>query len=392
MKKLAILSSHPIQYNAPLFALLAEKREFELRVFYTCGEDAIKPKYDPDFGKVIEWDIPLLKGYSYQIIKNVAKQPGSHHFFGIDNPHLIHEIEEWGADVVWIWGWSFKSHLKAIRYFHGKIPVWFRGDSTLLDEANGFTLKTQLRGVLLNWIYHHVDTAFFVGENNKKYFLKFGLKENQLVYSPHVVDIDRFAVWNEQDARKLEAWKLELRIKHDDFVILFAGKFEPKKNPNFIIALSKQLKSDRFKFVMVGNGVLESQINEAAKLDKRIIVLPFQNQSRMPMTYRLGDVFLLPSVGPGETWGLAMNEALACGIPVFGSNKCGGSIDLIVDSCGLVFEPNDIITVVQLLNALSSDIDRLNEMKENAVKRAQEFHYSKVVEAVNQQMRKQFPS
>jgi glycosyltransferase involved in cell wall biosynthesis len=183
-----------------------------------------------------------------------------------------------------------------------------------------------------------------------------------------------------------------LGIKPDDFVILFAGKFEPKKNPNFIISLAKYMKSDRFKFVMVGNGVMESEINEGAKFDKRIIVLPFQNQSMMPMTYRLGDVFVLPSVGPGETWGLAMNEALACGIPVFGSNKCGGSIDLIDDSCGLVFEPNDIIAVVQLLNALSSDIDRLNEMKENAAKRAQEFHYSKVVEVVNQQMQKQFPS
>jgi len=392
MPKLAIISSHPIQYNAPLFASMAEKGEFELRVFYTWGEDAVHPKFDPDFGKVIKWDIPLLNGYFYKFLKNDSKKPGSHHFWGIDNPHLIADIEEWGADVVWIWSWSFKSHLKALRYFHGKIPVWFRGDSTLLDESKGITLKSVMRGVLLKWVYRHVERAFFVGEHNKKYFLKFGLKENQLVHAPHVVDLDRFAMWNEHDARKLEAWKMELGFKPNDLVILFAGKFEPKKNPNFIISLAKQLKSDRFKFVMVGNGVLESEINVAAQLDKRIIVLPFQNQTSMPMTYRLGDVFVLPSVGPGETWGLAMNEALACGIPVFGSNKCGGSADLIDDSYGLVFEPNDITLVVERLNALSSDIDRLNEMKENAAKRAQEFHYSKVVEVVNQQMRKQFSS
>ncbi len=371
---------------------MAESGDFELRVFYTWGEDAVKPKLDPDFGKVIEWDIPLLSGYSYQFLKNVAKQPGSHHFLGIDNPHLIEEIEGWGADVVWIWGWSFKSHLIALRYFHRKIPVWFRGDSTLLDESKGITLKSILRGMLLKLVYRHVDTAFFVGEHNKQYFLKFGLKENQHVRAPHVVDVHRFATWNDQNALKLEAWKTELGIKPDDFVILFAGKFEPKKNPSFIIALSKQLKSDRFKFVLVGNGVLEYEINEAAKLDKRIIMLPFQNQSMMPSTYRLGDVFVLPSVGPGETWGLAMNEALACGIPVFGSNKCGGSIDLLDDSCGLVFEPNDITLVVERLNALSSDKNQLKEMKRNATKRAQEFHFNKVVDVVNQQMRKQFPS
>jgi glycosyltransferase involved in cell wall biosynthesis len=222
--------------------------------------------------------------------------------------------------------------------------------------------------------------------------LKFGLKENQLVHAPHAVDVDRFAAWNDHDTLKLDVRKSELGIKPNDFVILFAGKFEPKKNPNFIISLAKQLKSDRFKFVMVGNGVMEYEINEEAKLDKRIIVLPFQNQSMMPMTYRLGDVFVLPSVGPGETWGLAMNEALACDIPVFGSNKCGGSIDLLDDSCGLVFEPNDITLVVERLNALSSDKDQLNQMKLNAAKRAQEFHYQKVIDAANQQMRKQFPT
>jgi glycosyltransferase involved in cell wall biosynthesis len=390
MKKLAIISSHPIQYNAPLFALLAEKGEFELRVFYTWGADAVKSKFDPDFGKVIEWDIPFLVGYYYQFMKNVAKQPGSHHFFGIDNPNLIEDIEEWGAYVVWIWGWSFKSHLKALRYFHGNIPVWFRGDSTLLDEANGFNLKSLLRGVLLKWIYRHIDRAFFVGEHNKKYFLKFGLKENQLVHAPHAVDVDRFAAWNDHDTLKLDVRKSELGIKPNDFVILFAGKFEPKKNPNFIISLAKQLKSDRFKFVMVGNGVMEYEINEAAKLDKRIIVLPFQNQSMMPLTYRLGDVFVLPSVGPGETWGLAMNEALACGIPVFGSNKCGGTVDLIDESCGFIFDPSDLFFVKNQLNFLLMNSNKLIEMKTNAHIRSKLFQYQNIVHIINHEF-KQLP-
>ena len=48
----------------------AENRLFELKVFYTWGEESIKPKYDPDFGRVVEWDIPLLQGYQYQFVKN----------------------------------------------------------------------------------------------------------------------------------------------------------------------------------------------------------------------------------------------------------------------------------------------------------------------------------
>lgn len=386
MKKLAIISSHPIQYNAPLFALMAEKGVFELRVFYTWGEDAVKPKFDPDFGKVIEWDIPLLQGYAHEFVKNVSKKPGSHHFFGIDNPYLIQDIEAWGADVVWVWGWSFKSHLKAMRYFSGKIPVWFRGDSILLDEPKGFSLKSMVRSVLLKRIYRNVDKAFYVGENNKQYFLKFGLGENQLVHASHVVDVDRFGKWDVEDSIKLKDWKTALGIMPDDFVVLFAGKFEPKKNPLFIISLAKQLKSENMKFILVGNGILESEIKEAASIDKRIRVLPFQNQSLMPIVYRLGDVFILPSVGPGETWGLAMNEAMACGIPIFGSTLCGGSIDLIDDNVGFIFKPTDVSLVVNKLNDLYLDRNQLNNMKINASNRAQQFHYQRVLESVNQQI------
>ncbi len=134
-RKIALISSHPIQYNAPLFAFLAKEPEIDLMVFYTWGEAALGPKYDPDFGKEIEWDIPLLEGYNYTFLKNTSKEPGSHHFKGIINPTLIQEIEVWAPDAVWVWGCAFDSHLKAMRYFKGKVPVWFRGDSTLLDES-----------------------------------------------------------------------------------------------------------------------------------------------------------------------------------------------------------------------------------------------------------------
>ena len=72
MKKLAVISSHPIQYNAPLFALLAKEPEMELKVFYTWGKDSIKDKYDPDFQQKIQWDIPLLEGYQYQFLDSFA--------------------------------------------------------------------------------------------------------------------------------------------------------------------------------------------------------------------------------------------------------------------------------------------------------------------------------
>ncbi len=89
MKRLAIITTHPIQYNAPLFKLLSKRNNISIKVFYTWGEAVLQKKYDPGFGKTIEWDIPLLEGYEYTFVENTAKKPGSHHFSGIDNPRLI---------------------------------------------------------------------------------------------------------------------------------------------------------------------------------------------------------------------------------------------------------------------------------------------------------------
>jgi glycosyltransferase involved in cell wall biosynthesis len=346
VKRIAILSSHPIQYNAPLFALLAKEPEIELMVFFTWGEQSMGAKFDPDFGKTIEWDIPLLEGYAYTFIQNTSKDPGSHHFKGIINPTLNQEIERWGADIVWVWGWAFDSHLKAMRFFKGKIPVWFRGDSTLLDEPKGFSIKKLARRLFLKWVYRHVDKAFYVGTHNRAYYRKHGLKELQLVYAPHAIDNERFSDPTEEKSSMAAQWRLQLGCKESDTVLLFAGKMEQKKNPNFLIELSKKIVQKNIKFLMVGNGLLENKLKEQSENDPRFVFLDFQNQSQMPILYRLANFFILPSIGPGETWGLGINEALASGTPVIASEMCGGCIDLIHENNGMIFNPKkDILQV-----------------------------------------------
>ena len=166
-KKLAIISSHPIQYNAPLFAMLARSELLEIKVFYTWSQSR-ELLFDKDFGKAIQWDIPLLSGYSYEFAENISKNPGPGSFRGIICPALNQAIKDWGADALLVYGWAYHAHYYAMKYFKGKIPVWFRGDSTVLDETGGF--KQSLRRIFLRFIYRKADYAFFVGENNRQYF------------------------------------------------------------------------------------------------------------------------------------------------------------------------------------------------------------------------------
>lgn len=384
MKRIAIITTHPIQYYAPLYRLLAERKKVEIKVFYTWGEAAKNKVFDPGFGKHREWDIPLLDGYAYEFVKNVSKSPGSSHFKGIINPDLSDRIKEYNPNALLVQGWAFQSHLNVLRKFKGKIPIYFRGDSTLLDELPHFSFKKIARRIFLSWVYKHIDKAFYVGTNNKAYYLRHGVKEQQLVYTPHAIDNSRFFDLNNNYEIQAVQWKRELGIPTNVVSILFAGKLEEKKNPFFMVEAAKKMTN--LFFIIVGNGILEEEIKQQISNLSNCILIPFQNQSKMPLVYRLADIFVLPSQGPGETWGLAINEAMASGKLVVASNKCGGSIDLIENgNNGFIIEP----TLNSLLEALTNLVDNKAMLKNGgsaSLIKIQNFSYSHIAEAIEKEI------
>ena len=380
MKKLAIVTTHPIQYHVPWLVRLAEK-DVRIKVFYTWEQSRDGLVYDPGFGKEIQWDIPLLEGYEYKFVQNISTQPGTEHFRGIINPGLNEEIAAWEPDALLVFGWNFHSHLKCLRYFHHKIPVFFRGDSVLLHEKPG--LRKIARRLMLKWVYRHVDYALYVGTHNRSYYLKHGLQPSQLVFSPQAIDIDRFSGHDAHYTRSAQTWKKELGIPSHHLTVLFAGKMTEVKNPDFVLDLAEACKDLPVSFIMVGNGYLKEPLQQRAKNNPRVHFLDFQNQRIMPAVYRLGDVFLMPSLS--ETWGMAINEAMACGRPVMASNKVGCAADLVLENkTGITFGLHDIKKCRDFLESLYKDRDRLEEMGTSGKALIQFFSFTHIVDSIAQ--------
>jgi glycosyltransferase involved in cell wall biosynthesis len=376
--KLAIITTHPIQYNAPWFKLLAERNYIQVKVFYTW-EQAKDKVYDPLFKREIKWDIPLLDGYDFTFVRNIANKPGSHHFEGIDNPGLINELKTYQPDAILVFGWSFKSHLKVLRYFKGKIPLLFRGDSVLLNDKPG--MKRIVRKIFLKWVYRHVDKALYVGENNKAYYQHAGLKEDQLIFAPHAIDNERFTSTFSESGTATN-WRERLCISASDIVFLYAGKLEPRKNPNILIEAFKELKAPHTHLVMVGNGPLEEELKKACAAFKNIHFIDFQNQQAMPAIYHLSDVYVLPS--KSETWGLAVNEAMACGKAVLVSDQCGCAIDLVEDGLnGYLFRSAGRADLLAKLNLIvQKGKQEIHEMGQESRRKIQNWSFEKICLAV----------
>ena len=367
--------SHPIQYHAPLYRLLSEHPDLQLRVFFTWNTTSEAP-LDRGFEKRIRWDVPLLDGYEYEFVPNEATDPGTHHFRGLVNPSLMSRISAWRPDVIVVNGYNYQSHLHCIRASHRrKIPILFRGDSHLLTPRPW--AKRWVKRVALRTVFSWCRGAMYCGAHNKEYFLAHGVAGNDLYFCPHAVDNDRFM--REQDGVLAQSrrWRSELGIPQGHKVVLFAGKFQRKKGPHILLESFSRLDNENVVLLFVGNGELEQTLREkGARLGSKVVFLPFQNQSVMPVVYRLGDVFVLPSLYD-ETWGLAVNEAMCCGVPVLLSPQVGCAPDLVEKGVtGWVTETTGVDALAECLNlACSPDAD-LGVMGEAARKRIRSWDLS----------------
>lgn len=343
--KLAIICTHPIQYYVPVFKLLAQKTE--LKVFYTAGKDT---HFDKGFNQILNWDIPLYDGYLFEFLINTAKEQGSHHFMGIKNPDAIKHISNFAPNYLLVYGWANFSHLKILRHFKGKIPILFRGDSTLLTPQSVF--KSLIKRIALRYVYRHIDKALYVGTNNRAYFKKHGLKEEQLIFAPHAIDNERFSKKPTSDIR------LQLHIQKHEILILFAGKFEPIKDPGLLLDAFISLNLINVHLLYVGSGVLETELRLRAKGYSNIHFMPFQNQTIMPDVYHACDLFCLPS--KNDSWGLAVNEAMAAGKAIIVSDKTGAAMDLIDPGNGCIFQSGNLKDLKVKLSKLVSSRDQLH--------------------------------
>jgi glycosyltransferase involved in cell wall biosynthesis len=350
MFRLAILTSHPIQYYAPWFRYLQANTNLDLRVFYLL-DSTVTNQADQKFKGNVLWDIPLLEGYAYEFVPNVSQHPGTGHFWGLQNPTLIEQVKSFRPDAVLMMNYNYASLYRFLATWR-HTPLLFRGDSHRIVPETG--LKAALKRQWIAQIYQRFDACLYVGQANRKYFQYHGVGDERLFFSPHAIDNERFIAQGNSAEQKAILWKQALGIPNDHRVILFAGKLIPKKRP--LDLLQAFLAANLFKvsLLFVGSGELEDELRQQAQASghNHIYFAPFQNQSQMPRTYAAGDVMVLPSYGSGETWGLAVNEMMCLARPVIVSSHVGCSEDLIKPELnGLFFPAGNIDALTDCLKS-----------------------------------------
>lgn len=346
--RIAIISSHPIQYYAPLYRELA--RRMEVHVFY-MHQPTTQDQAKAGFGVGFDWDVDLLSGYSSSFLENVARQPSLHHFSGVDVPGISEALKNSHFSAVLVTGWHLKGYVQAIVAAKRLgIPAMVRGDSQL--ETQRSFLKRAVKTLAYPFLLRTFNAGLYVGKRSKDYWRHYRYPKDRLFFSPHCVDNDWFAVRSTPEAGS--ALRERLGLATETKLLLFVGKLQPFKRPVDVIdACALLRKNGRDVQVLVaGSGQLEAAIRQrAVAASVPLNMIGFQNQSAMPAVYAAADVLVLPS--SSETWGLVANEALACGTPVIVSDACGCAPNLGADGmAGTTYPLGDVVGLAERLSKL----------------------------------------
>lgn len=384
---IAYFISHPIQYFSPLFKRLADKTMFEVYYYSDCS---IRGEIDKGFGERVKWDVPLLEGYHSEILKNSSwRKSMDCRFFDAINFAIPAKVYTSKAPVIILNGWSyFSDWLVLITAFILRKEVWMRIETPYHHEERKRGVKQKMKALFLrHFIFKFLVKKFlYIGTQNKLFYEKYGVSPDRLVFTPYSVDNEKFRESFLHLLPLKQTLKKSIGIPVDSKVICFCGKYILQKRPLDLLNAFVALKDPDLYLIMVGEGNLRDEMQEFIKRHqlKSVLLTGFVNQGKIAEFYTIADLFVMTS-GMGETWGLAVNEAMNFNLPVIISETCGSSYDLVKEGeNGFVYKEGDIQDLTKKIQFCLQNKEFQARAGKVSAQIINEFSINRIVENITQ--------
>ena len=368
--KLLLVSSHPVPYASPIFRVMAQQPRLEIQVLY-CGLRGAESAFDEEFGRDVEWDLPLLEGYPWTQVRNVSFRPGVGRFFGLFNPGIWKIVRDGHLDAMFFYpGYRYASFwiaLCAAKLSHTAVIIGT--DATSLQSLETakqsrwwVRWKLAIKPLILSRIYRLASGKWAASLAGREYLRSLGVPEEQIGVIPLAVDNNWWT------ARSAEADRAAIRrswgVPESAPVVLFCAKLQPWKRPQDLLRAFIKSGLRDAHLVFAGSGPLEEGLVSEARqacISDQVHFIGFQNQGALPAVYSAADLFVLPSEYDGCP--AVVCEAMLCGLPVILSDRVRGRFELIEDGrTGFLYPCGDIDDLSGLLRQTMSDPVRLKTM------------------------------
>jgi glycosyltransferase involved in cell wall biosynthesis len=354
-RRIVIVASHVIQYQDPFFRLLAADTEIDLTVLY-CSTAGARTYHDADMATALVWDVELLHGYRHLFLRNLVHDSNRGWTRHI-NPGIVPALLRGKYEMaIFMLGWgSISALLGIVTCRLAGIPFFLYGDSSFPPPET--TLRHRIRARLLRILFRNAAGFMVSGALNADYYRHYGGDPDHFFLLPWAVDNERFTNASSLTTAERETRRERLGIRPGQTVFVFSAKLVERKDPMTLLRAYEQMPDrDRAAILFLGDGILrqplEAYAREHGLTDAHFA--GFVNQSELPKYYGISDVFVLPSTY--EPRGAVINEAMACGLPLIVTDRCGSIGDIVLEGDNaFIYPAGDAAALAASMTQLADD-------------------------------------
>jgi len=339
--RLVLITEIIAPYRIPVFNALAQQPGIDLHVVFLAETDP----------GLRDWHIYRDEiSFSYEVLPSWRSRVRSQNL--LLNRGLISALSRTAPDVIVCGGYNYVASWQALSWAHrNQVPFLLWIESTARDRRHGSAHIEFLKRRFVEGC----DGFIVPGESSREYVRSYGISDGRISTAPNAVANDIF----ERNARNAiaNAERERQRFGLPQRFLLFAGRLVREKGVHDLIEAYESLDAatkSELALIMVGDGPLRHELEAKAQTNPAIQVRKFVQRDELAKYYALAEMFILPT--HTDTWGLVVNEAMACGLPVIVSSAAGCVADLVKDGWnGFVVEPGQASQVSLAISRLAHD-------------------------------------
>lgn len=358
-QRLIIITEIIAPYRIPVFNALAQNPEIDLRVIFLA-------KTDPS---TRQWRIYAEEiKFSYEILPSWRTRLKKYNL--LLNQKVAVALRNANPDVIICGGYNYLASWQALRWAkHNRVPFLLWSESTANDNRAGHRVVESLK----KKFFDKCDGCIVPGTSAGEYGRRMNVDPERIFVAPNAVDNHLFASRADHARRASPRMRAELNLPAQYFI--FAGRLVKSKGVFELWeaygSLNEDLRS-QFGLVFAGDGPLRPELESIAKSISpgTIRFAGFLQRDELACYYGLANCLVFPT--HSDPWGLVVNEAMACGLPVICGQTAGCAADLVKTN-GRLIDSRNVDQLVHAMQEIASDADLRRRMSRESLKIIQNY-------------------
>ena len=341
--RLTMVLPEPTPYRTAMLDGLAGRPEVDLTVVYAAR--AVQQR---------AWEVEL--GHRAVLVEG-RRVPGASRVLRHDYPlslGILRALRDARPDVVVVSGWSTFASQAAIAWCRTcRVPYVLLVESNERDARPGW--RRVVKHAVVPRIVEGAAEVLVVGTLARESMLARGVPEERISVVANTVDVARFGRETDELADRRAALRAEAGVAPGDVAVLSVARLAAEKGLDTLLRAVAAARDPRLVLLLSGSGPERARLTSlASELGARLVVLGDIPWERIVERYAVADVFALLS--RHEPWGVVVNEAAACGLPLVLSDRVGAAFDLLEDGRnGFLVPVDDVAAAASALRTLASD-------------------------------------